>query len=179
MIQGFVWDPTNQHQWYTLVASKAHELRDAKIDLIWLPHPAVAMEWVTINSTLQLRQRVRHLGSAPRTVEIDARARHRAIADVVINHRNGTNSWAHFTNPDWPASFICADDEFWGKNPIDGDLSAEDRQILAAGNKGANDTGDHEGGCRDLDHTNPRSTSGEKLPAKAQGVWIRGWRSMK
>ena len=38
------------------------------------------------------------------------------VADIVINHRDGTNGWVDFKNPAWPLSAICADDEAFSNN---------------------------------------------------------------
>jgi hypothetical protein len=33
------------------------------------------------------------------------------IADVVVNHRNGTTGWTDFTNPTWGCETICSNDD--------------------------------------------------------------------
>jgi alpha-amylase len=60
----------------------------------------------------------------------------RVVADVVVNHRVGTSSWADFTDPGWGCWAVVNNDEWSGRC-------------------GGNDSGDSYGPARDLDHANP------------------------
>jgi alpha-amylase len=103
------------------------------------------------------------------------------VADVVVNHRSGSGGWATFKDPDWPAKYICATDEFWFVDKDNPTLSAGDKEILAKGEKGAPDYRDSDypnwHGARDLDHNNPdlRRDIKEYL-TKLKGLGYRGWR---
>jgi len=89
------------------------------------------------------------------------------IADVVANHRSGTNDWTTFINPDWTCATITSGDE------------ANTGWVLSRGPKpcGAADTGEDFNGGRDLDHTNIETRNGIKTyltKLKEQG--FEGWR---
>lgn len=81
----------------------------------------------------------------------------KTIADVVINHKNGNTEWIDFPNETYtstttgktykltwnPLADICSNDEAntQSSSPYRGKIT------------GAPDTGEGDGGCRDLDHT--------------------------
>lgn len=141
LIQGFMWESSVdgkpapawsknevhwKDHWYDEVKDKVGELADAKFDVIWLPPPSNG-EGAGYHPH-ELNKFSNNYGS-----EASHKAALKAllekgiepIADVVINHRSGTNDWSTFTNPKWPADFICSDDEFW--STMDGSLSATDK----------------------------------------------------
>lgn len=168
MLQGFYWDSYEDTQWANLT-SQADEL-SRYFNLIWVPNSA------TTSSTYHNSQAktmgydpcfwLRHTSSFGS--EADLRAMVAAfkakgtgiIADVVINHKNGLNSWADFPDESvtgqqagkvytltWDNehySGICHTDEANSKadSPVKGQLT------------GNADTGDDFDGYRDLDHTN-------------------------
>jgi alpha-amylase len=125
MLQGFYWEsyrfghpdkfPNQGNQsWYALVQSQATAIAAANFDLIWLPPPAYAGElsagynpkefFRLDNSYGSLRQQQAAL-AALLTSGVEP------IADIVVNHRDGTNGWADFKNPEWGVWSICANDE--------------------------------------------------------------------
>jgi alpha-amylase len=199
MIQGFMWESSQQgrqkgnggheydvnwqYQWYNHVKSKIDELADAKFNLIWLPPPSHGEgagyhphelydfnnNYGTAEDQKKLLQSLLNAGIEP-------------VADIVINHRNGTYGWAVFKNPDWPANYICSTDEFWSMDPNDysNSLSEQDRQIIRQGNKGAADYSapySSWGGARDLDHSNPELRKEiEIYLGKLKELGYRGWR---
>jgi alpha-amylase len=174
MIQGFMWESHQQgkykrdsgyeyevdwkHKWYSHVKSKVGELADAKFDLIWLPPPSQGegagyhpQEYHNFNNNYGNKAQHKELIDALLKAGIEP------VADIVINHRNGTGGWATFKNPDWPSNYICSTDEFWFQDP--NNVTEKDREILRKGDKGAPDYlySDYPNwhGARDLDHTNP------------------------
>lgn len=196
MIQGFMWESHQEgmltaaggHQyevhwkdkWYNHVRSKADELADAKFNLIWLPPPSqgegagyhpqqlnvLANNYGTRDEHKALLRTLLENGIEP-------------VADIVVNHRNGSGGWATFQNPEWPSSFICWTDEFWCHDPRD--MSEADRQILQANERGAPDYREagypNWHGARDLDHTNPDLRKEIKAYLqKLRDFGYRGWR---
>jgi len=85
----------------------------------------------------------------------------KVVADIILNHRNGTRDWADYTNPDWPTTVIVRNDEWQGspKSMYD-------------------DEGQGDFGCRDLDHRAPVVQNDAKVFLR----WLRntigfdGWR---
>lgn len=125
MLQGFYWESYRHgrpdqfpqfgsKKWYEIVKSKAGEMRDARFDLVWLPPPSYAgdvsagynpKQYFNLNNSYgDFRQHRSMLVTLLKNgVE--------PVADVVINHRDGTNGWADFRNPDWGTWAITAQDE--------------------------------------------------------------------
>jgi alpha-amylase len=196
MIQGFMWESHQkgknqgkggyeyevewQGKWYDHVKSKVGELANAKFDLIWLPPPSQGegagyhpQEYNNFSNNYGSRLQHREL-----IVELLKKGIE-PMADLVINHRNGSGGWMTFKDPEWPSSYVCSTDEFWYQNPED--LGEEDREILAGGDKGAPDymQSDYPNwpGARDLDHTNPGLRSEIKAYLdKLRHFGYRGWR---
>ena len=198
MIQGFMWESHQEgkqkgnggyeyevhwkDKWYDNVRSKVDELADAKFDLIWLPPPSQGegagyhpQELYNFSNNYGTESQQKDLLRALLTKGIEP------VADVVINHRNGTGGWATFKNPAWPSTYICSNDEFWFVDPNNPTLSAGDKEILVRGQKGSPDYRDSDypnwSGARDLDHSNPdlRRDIKEYL-AKMKLLGYRGWR---
>jgi alpha-amylase len=198
MIQGFMWESSQdgkqkgsggyeyevhwQNKWYDNVKSKVDDLAVAKFDLIWLPPPSQGegagyhpQELNNFNNNYGTEDQQKELLHALLKKGIEP------IADVVINHRNGTGGWATFKNPAWPSRYICANDEFWFQDANNPSLNVEDKEILARGEKGAPDFNGSDypnwSGARDLDHSNPdlRKEIKDYL-AKMKRLGYRGWR---
>jgi alpha-amylase len=197
MLQGFMWESHQdgkqtasggqeyevhwKDKWYEHVKSKVDELADAKIDLLWLPsasqgegagyHP---LELYNFNNNYGTETQQKELLKALLQKGIEP------VADVVINHRNGSGGWATFKNPNWPSKYICANDEFWSQDSSNPTLSDEDKKILAIGDKGAPDyqaADSYWTGARDLDHSNPDLRKELKAYlAKLKSLGYRGWR---
>jgi alpha-amylase len=110
MLQGFYWEsPRFGHSmgnkvWYEIVASDAATIANANFDLVWMPPPAYAGEMSVGYNPKQLFRLDNSYGSLKQ---------HRAamvallqnglepVADIVVNHRDGTSGWADFQNPVW------------------------------------------------------------------------------
>jgi len=146
MLQGFHWyadsywyNPPNG--WWGVLRDKAKDIANSGFGMVWFPPVSVGSyspkEWYNLDSQWgkedYLRQAINEMHKYGIYV----------IADVILNHRNGTNDWADFKNPDWPTTVIVQDDEWKGlpDKPYNG--------------KSPNyDEGQGEWGCRDLDHKN-------------------------
>jgi alpha-amylase len=120
MLQGFYWEsPRFGHKqgntvWYDIVKADAAAIAAANFDLIWLPPPEFAGDlsvgynpkqyFVLDNAYGSFKQQQGALAALLQNgVE--------PIADIVINHRDGTTGWVDFQNPSWGLWAICADDE--------------------------------------------------------------------
>jgi len=149
MLQAFYWDSYTDSKWTTLNA-QASEIA-SNFSLVWLPPSGNCLSsfsmgyapvyWFDQNSAFGSQTQLKTLIS-----NLKANGS-KAIADIVVNHRNGVSNWTNFPTETYngvtysmgPAQ-ICNTDEV--KN--------------AAGQAtptGAPDTGDDFGGARDLDHT--------------------------
>ncbi|MBN1345509.1 MAG: alpha-amylase [Phycisphaerae bacterium] len=196
MIQGFMWESHQkgeytgsgghkyavdwQDKWYDHVRSKAGEIADAKFDLIWLPPPSQG-EGAGYHPK-ELYNFANNYGSKAQHQALLAALLAKGIepiADVVINHRNGSDGWAVFKNPAWPAEFICSTDEFWDQAPDS--VTPQDKAILESSERGAIDyclRSDYNwNGARDLDHTNPELRKAiETYLNMLKALGYRGWR---
>lgn len=163
MLQGFhatSWQ-SRSPSWYRIVAQNAGTVRDAGIDLVWLPPPS---ESASDNGYLPTRWQVldgAYGSSQELSAAIAALAPVVPIADVVVNHRCGVaTGGADFDDPPFPdqRAAICSDDE---------------SQV----GSGAPDTGENQAAARDLDHTNPEvqaAIAGYLAELKTAG--FQGWR---
>ncbi|MCM2267401.1 MAG: alpha-amylase family glycosyl hydrolase [Elusimicrobiales bacterium] len=170
MLQGFHWyaDDYWQHPprgWWGELAKKAPEVAAAGFDLVWFPPVSVGSyypkEWYNLDSQWGKKEalteaiRAMHKGGV------------KVLADVVLNHRNGTTNWLDFTSPDWPSNVIVNDDEVWAQPPY----AALPRSLYG-------DEGQGDFGCRDLDHKNPAVQEDTRVFMR----WLRhtigfdGWR---
>lgn len=195
MLQGFYWDsPRHGHPekftalgstaWYDIVKQQADRIRAARFDLIWLPPPSHASQYSAGYDPRELYRLDNSYGSF---------TQHRAlllallqdgiepVADIVINHRNGSTKWADFTDPTWDTRAICADDEAFSNpasevvgTPVNMRGAAEEPTTEYAPQR------QHTyayGAFRDVDHTNPQvhhDIVRYLLQLKSMGY--RGWR---
>ena len=113
MLQGFYWESHRhghpgyesfgQRRWYTIVRDNAETIADGRFDLIWLPPPSDAGEVSAGYGPKEYFNLANSYGSFD-----DHRAMLEAllgkgiepIADLVLNHRDGSGGWATFRNPD-------------------------------------------------------------------------------
>lgn len=125
MLQGFYWESYRHghperfpsygsKRWYEIVKENAAAIREARFDLIWLPPPSFAGEISAGYNPKEYFRLDNSYGSF---------AQHRAmleellrqgvepVADIVINHRDGSSGWADFRNPAWGAWAVCRTDE--------------------------------------------------------------------
>ena len=148
MLQGFAWDSYSESNWANL-EKQADEIADY-FDLIWVPNSAYAgsmtmnmgyhpVYWFKQDCAFGTENELRSMINTYKDKGVGF------IADIVINHRNGVNSWVDFPAETYKGvtyqlglSDVCKNDECSknGYKPT-----------------GATDTGEGWDGARDLDHT--------------------------
>ena len=165
MLQGFYWDGYADSKW-TVLEKQADELSQY-FNLIWVPQSGKTSDyyhskrqtmgydpcfWLDHNSCwgteAELKKMIKTFSDKGTGI----------IEDVVINHKNGLNTWVDFpdetsgsytiTWDNTTFSGICQDDECNNAENL--------KQWSKDGKKttGAKDTGDNFEGYRDLDHKN-------------------------
>jgi alpha-amylase len=164
LLQGFHWfaDDYWYHPpkgWWGVLADRAPEVGRAGFDLVWFPPVSNGSyypnQWYNLDSQWGKKE------DLLRAVKAMHGAGVKVIADIILNHRNGTRDWHDFTNPDWPTTVIVRNDEWQGspKSMYD-------------------DEGQGDFGCRDLDHRAPVVQDDAKVFLR----WLRntvgfdGWR---
>ncbi len=166
MLQGFNWEShSNTAGWYNVVKSKAVDLGQSQIDMVWLPpsSDAAAPQGYLPRELNKLDSEYGTQAELVATIN-DLHAQNiKVVADIVINHRVGSTNWADFTNPTWGCWSITSNDE-WGQN---GGTPC-----------GAYDTGDNYGPARDLDHTNVGVQNGliDWMNFLKNTIGFDGWR---
>jgi alpha-amylase len=124
MLQGFFWEShrygkpgfpqASQSSWYDYVKTKVPAIAAGRFNLIWLPPPSYAgpvnagyspKQYFNLNTSYGSEAQQRQLLQALLAAGVEP------VADVVINHRDGTNGWVDFQNPAWKVSVICRTDE--------------------------------------------------------------------
>ncbi len=177
MLQGFYWESyrhghpakypeitpgvaNGDKTWYEIVGEKAPEIRNGYFDLIWLPPPSYAGGGAGY-SPVELFNPNNAYGDSLQQREMLAELWNNGIepvADIVINHRNGSSGWTDFVNPSWNTRTICKYDEAFTN-------SASEAYNLPLNKRGADEeyvhTYDPERirayayeSFRDIDHTN-------------------------
>ena len=156
MLQGFYWDSYSDSRWTQLTA-QADELSQY-FQLIWVPNSGKTSEfahtgsntmgydpcyWLDHNSCwgteAELRQMIRTFKQKGTGI----------IEDVVINHKNGLNTWVDFPD-ETSGTYSIA----WDNTNYSAICSNDECNANGYKTTGANDTGDNFDGYRDLDHTN-------------------------
>ncbi len=164
LLQGFHWfaDDYWYHPpkgWWGVLADKAPEVGRAGFDLIWFPPVSNGSyypnQWYNLDSQWGKKE------DLLRAVKAMHGAGVKVVADIILNHRNGTRDWADYTNPDWPTTVIVRNDEWQGspKSMYD-------------------DEGQGDFGCRDLDHRAPVVQDDAKVFLRwlKNTVGFDGWR---
>ena len=167
MLQGFYWDSYSDSKW-TNLTSQADELSQY-FKLIWVPNSGKTSDFYHNNNSKTMGYDpcfwLDHTSCWGTETELKTmiqtfKAKGTGfIADVVINHKNGRDTWVDFPNETkgsysitWDntdLSDICQNDECnshlseWATGAYSGKKAT-----------GAEDTGDNFDGYRDLDHTN-------------------------
>lgn len=194
MLQGFYWESYRHghpekfsnfgnKKWYTLVKDNVDKIKKGHFDLVWLPPPSFAgefsagygpKEYFNLNNSYGSFSQQHKLLKALLKNGIEP------VADIVINHRDGTNGWVNFTKPAWGLNTICADDEAFSNaasgvanTPMDQRGAAEEIPEYASGRASTYAYNVF----RDIDHTNTqvrRDILKYLLQLKSAGY--RGWR---
>ncbi len=159
LFQAFDWNVQNQpagQTWYDVVIQNKNIIKDAGIDMIWMPPPSnsaapqgyLPRELNNLNSEYGTQAQLINLINQYHALDI------KVLSDIVINHRVGTNDAVTFTNPSWPTFYITADDE--GRNfvpgPVEFSINGDYVPGTALKSDGSNGTF---AAARDLDHKNP------------------------
>lgn len=175
MLQGFYWDAYQDSQsWWNSLEMQASDI-GADFDLIWLPpsgndvaghmgyHPVYYFDQ---NSSFGTQIQLKSLISALNAEGCGA------IADIVVNHRNGVANWT-----DFPAETYKGITYTWGPEAIcsDDEVALQLGQPTPTGNP---DTGEGWSGARDIDHTNEnvRNTIKAYLDFLKSDIGYVGWR---
>ncbi|CAN5569647.1 hypothetical protein BH10ACI4_BH10ACI4_13530 [soil metagenome] len=133
MLQGFYYESyrfghadkfpaLGDKHWYEIVEADAGAIADGNFDLVWLPPPEFAgalsagynpKQYFMLDNSYgtQAQQRAALVALLGKGLE--------PVADIVINHRDGTAGWADFQKPAWGTWSICSDDEAFS-NPASG-----------------------------------------------------------
>jgi alpha-amylase len=164
LLQGFHWfaDDYWYHPpkgWWGVLADRAGDVGKAGFDLIWFPPVSNGSyypnQWYNLDSQWGKKE------DLLRAVKAMHGAGVKVVADIILNHRNGTKDWADYTNPDWPTTVIVRNDEWQGspKSMYD-------------------DEGQGDFGCRDLDHRAPVVQNDAKVFLRwlKNTIGFDGWR---
>jgi alpha-amylase len=144
MLQAFHWD-SHMYDWYNAISSNAGDIKN-RFSWVWFPPAAKCSSYAPQGYLPQYYYDLNsQYGSQSQlTGAINAIKPAKAIADIVINHRDGIWSSQTFPTPAWGTWSVCNDDEyFYSGNPGAG--------VWPRGNA---DSGDRYAAARDLDHSN-------------------------
>ena len=191
LLQGFYWESYrygkpnfpqyNQQAWYDVVKAKVPEIAAGNFDLIWLPPPSYAGNLSAGYNPKQYGNLGNSYGTAAQQSQLLKAllaAGVEPVADVVINHRDGTNGWVDFQNPKWGTQAVCRTDEAF-VNPASGVTNTPDAQRGNCEEKVSYRPGGtfNYDSFRDISHGNrqvQRDVFAYLLNLKAKGY--RGWR---
>ncbi len=165
-----------------MVKDSIAEIKNGHFDLVWLPPPSYAgkysagygpKEYFNLNNSYGSFRQQHQLLKALLKNGIEP------VADIVINHRDGTNGWTNFTRPAWNLSSICRSDEAFS-NAASGVANTPISQ------RGADEeTPEYAGGSttyaynvfRDIDHTNKQVRADVlRYLLQLKSAGYRGWR---
>ena len=144
MLQGFHWYADDYwykppRGWWGVLADKAPEIGAAGFGLVWFPPVSVGSyyprEWYDLNSQWGRKETLYSAVAAMHSAGV------KVLADIVLNHRNGSTNWLDFRNPDWPSDVIVNDDEVWAQPAY-----------AALPRSRYGDEGQGDFGARDIDH---------------------------
>jgi len=171
MLQGFIWN--TQGGWWNTIVATAGTIKSGGFTMVWLPPPSqnvdghgyIPSQWNNLNSYYGTQGEMQNAINTLHGQGI------KALADIVINHRNGSSSWADFSNPSFAdnnKAITSGDEYFYGGNPGAG---------VPTSSRGGGDTGEAYGSARDLDHNNASVQSTVKsYLSTLKSVGYDGWR---
>jgi alpha-amylase len=170
LLQGFYWtSASTSATWYNQLSANADEIASAGFNMVWLPPPSQAG---SLEGYLpeQLNDLNSHYGTETELASLIGTLHSKgvkALADIVINHRNGTGSWCGFANPAWSMQAITSDDEAWGATGSN-----------CSGTRGNPDSGGGYGAARDIDHSQSfvQTSIEDWMNTTLKGVGFDGWR---
>ncbi len=195
MLQGYYWESYRHghpekfpsyidKKWYVIVKENANRIREGRFNLIWLPPPSYAGKY----SAGYNPKEYFNLGNS-----YGSHNQHRAmlkellkkgiepIADIVVNHRDGSQGWADFKNPDWGTWAICRNDEAFHNN--DSEVFGTPVEQRGQEEEGPTEYTQHGGttyqyvSFRDICHTDKRVRRDIlKYLLQLRSMGYRGWR---
>ncbi|MFN6338268.1 MAG: alpha-amylase family glycosyl hydrolase [Cyanobacteriota bacterium] len=191
MLQGFYWESyrhgwarfprLGQTRWYEVVRAKVPEIAAGRFDLIWLPPAVDAGELSAGYNPKRYFKFANSYGGEAEQRRLLAALLARGVepvADVVINHRDGSKGWADFQNPAWGPRAICQSDEAFS-NPASGLMGiprAQRGQCEEAVPYRRGGTFNYES-FRDINHGDPAvRTDILRYLSKLRAMGYRGWR---
>lgn len=164
MLQSFAWNgyTYNNKSLWAGITNDADTL-SKYFDLIWAPpsgYPNTTsgnmgyypIYWLNQTSAFGTEQQLRTMITTFKNKGTGI------IADVVINHKNGASSWTDFANETKTGTKTGKTYKVTWSNPLN-DICSGDEANTASNSPvkgkitGSADTGENDGGCRDLDHT--------------------------
>ena len=195
MLQGFYWESYRHghperfpqfgnKRWYEIVKDKAGEIRQGHFNLVWLPPPSYAGDvsaGYNPKEYFNLKNSYGDFMQHRSMLETLLRNGVEPVADIVINHRDGTNGWADFKNPDWGTSTITAHDEAFSNpnsevfnTPI-AERGREEESPQPYASHGGTTYGYPD--FRDIDHSNKTVRRDIiRYLWQLQSIGYRGWR---
>ena len=170
MLQGFHWYADDYwykppRGWWGVLAAKAPEVARAGFGLVWFPPVSrgsyYPTEWYNLDSQWGKKEVLAEAVGAMHSAGV------KVLADIVLNHRNGSTNWLDFRNPDWPSDVIANNDEVWAQPAYAG--------LPRSPNS---DEGQGDFGARDIDHRNPlvQADAGKFLRWLRSSLGFDGWR---
>ena len=125
MLQGFYWESYRhgypakfpgygEQHWYAIVQSVAAQIHDGRFSLIWMPPPSYAGEFSAGYNPKEYFRFDNSYGTFDEhraALQVLLQNGVEPVADIVINHRDGSTGWVDFKNPDWGVWAICRTDE--------------------------------------------------------------------
>jgi len=179
MFQSFGWNEHEQSRstsnggFYTFYNWQASYLSEAGVDMVWFPPPSQSTGGVGyIPTKLNNFSETSYGKQAQLETMLDTYngLQMYPIADVVVNHRTGTNGWTDFSEPTWGCEAIC-------KNDDGGATASTASSGCTSAEMGANDEGQDFSAARDLDHTSTVVKQGVKdYLDLLLGLGFKGWR---
>ena len=158
MLQGFYWDSYADSKW-TVLESQVDELSQY-FNLIWIPQSGKTSDyahskrqtmgydpcfWLDHNSCWGTEAELKNMIKAFNDKGAGI------IEDVVINHKNGLNTWVDFPDETSASGLYSIK---WDNTDFSGICQDDECNKNGYTTTGAKDTGDPFDGYRDLDHTN-------------------------
>lgn len=147
MMQGFWWKSyedsivKKEGGLYLFLKNKAPQFKKAGINLIWMPPPSDGNEMGYFPKELfKFSNQHGTESELKKTLVAFKKNNIHGMADLIINHRNGTTDWADFTNPVWDCTALVEDDE----------IKTIPSQLKPC--SGENDEGEGFIGARDINH---------------------------
>lgn len=170
LLQGFYYNAHNVSGWYNILAANAQSLKNSGVDMVWMPPPSqsgspngyLPEQLYNFNNAYGSEAQHRAAINAFKSVGIEP------LADIVINHRNGSGNCWNFSNPSWPTYYTV--------NTDSGVNIPECRPVPQLSVN--SDSGSEYLAARDLDHKNPavRAAIKEFMDKLKNDLGYVGWR---